>query len=860
MATQALPRHADLVGQTIDPGYRLVALLDAGGFNAVYRAWDHAVDRYVAVKVAGPHADGIRPEDLQRRMRAFDWQPLPQVVPALASGSHQGLPYVVLPYLAGGTLLLRRPSENGRPLRAHPALLHGWLPKVAQALDALHDQGLVHGAVSPGTILFDHDGEPWLADFRLAAAFRATAAEPSASPPLPDHDLTARRHYLCPQRLHGLALTPASDQFALSAVVYEFLATTVPFEGATMAEVAASQAAHAAEPLRTMSPTLPETLADAVHRGLAHASRDRHETCGAFASRVLAEIPTRDISRKTRLICPACRRLIPVNPEAAGREGTCLTCHAPVVVDSDLRWLVFDADRRAPSPPIDRSRAPRRWLWPSVAAASVTAALAIATLRGPDEPEGVDGPAPATAPADAIAARAPSLPPAVPPADAPVADPAADEGDAVAEAPPPPKNAGDAEPLPSDPPERAPAPAAVDPAPAPAPDAVVLVPPPAVPPRPAPAARPAAIDIAGDRLREELEPLHASRKQLLVDRKAQKQLIVEKQTLVLNLAKEWAAKQAEHADASRMHETLVAQQLVAPVPERVPQINQIDAKRKILHDRLMEIGQETEGAKAAAVSAEGAIKEIQQDGERLRQTWIARLNPLERDSLLDVKIEALSAEILDSPDFPECHLYRAMLFILAGNIDDARADLAIVDDTLIKGPEPVLPSTAIDYVYANLMVGDGLAARRCLAVAQKHAPNDPILQHVQALCEIAENNYTKASQLFRAALRTTKNRRQRERALLCSDAAWLFAAAPNDQVRNAKLAEENAAEAIATGSAKAWQAWRARAVLAADEQDWLAAEQSLEKAAATVPLVLADELESHESAIAARKPYRIARK
>ena len=156
----------NLLGHTIGPGYRLVALLDATGHAAVYRAWDHTAERYVAVKVARAPADAAVLERLQRDVLTFCEPALPNVAAAIESGIHGGHPYVVLPYLAGGTLQLRRPMKDDRPLRAHPSLLHAWLPLVAKALDAMHECGFVHGAISPATILFDHTGQPAVADWR----------------------------------------------------------------------------------------------------------------------------------------------------------------------------------------------------------------------------------------------------------------------------------------------------------------------------------------------------------------------------------------------------------------------------------------------------------------------------------------------------------------------------------------------------------------------------------------------------------------------------------------------------------------------------------------------------------------------
>jgi hypothetical protein len=80
----------NLLGHTIGPGYRLVALLDATGHAAVYRAWDHTAERYVAVKVARAPADAAVLERLQRDVLTFCEPALPNVAAAIESVRSMG--------------------------------------------------------------------------------------------------------------------------------------------------------------------------------------------------------------------------------------------------------------------------------------------------------------------------------------------------------------------------------------------------------------------------------------------------------------------------------------------------------------------------------------------------------------------------------------------------------------------------------------------------------------------------------------------------------------------------------------------------------------------------------------------------
>ena len=849
-ASRQSPRQ--LLGTTLGPGYRLVALLDSEGLACAYRAWDHTGDRYVVVRVG---RFSLSPEAFER----LEWhsgqlfeRSLPHSVPAIDRGIHDGQPYVVVPYLAGGTLRLRRPHDNGRPLLPHPALLHTWLPQIAAALDAIHEHGLVHGAVSPDTILFDAASQPWLADFRIAAVERMAYPSQASTSPTAGH-CPDRVPYLCPQRILGLPASVASDQYALAAIVYDYLATVPPCGRGSPAEVAAAQASHQIQPLQRLSPSLPESLCSAVHRALAHNPRDRHATCTAFVSAALADIPQRATARKLQLICPACRTLVHIETEAAGRQGRCQACDAVIDVDSEIRWLALPDDRLANVPvagAVQPAPSPRRrWMPAGIATlAAAAAALAIVAVwqtdHAPPAPTPVanDPAAPAPEPAPAVAVILATAAPE----QATTPDEADEPPEPTAEAAPMPAIAAAKAPLA----DAAPAPAAPAPAPEPPePDEPAALP-----------ARPGVHDIAIDRLKEEIDALHLARTELVADRAKQQAKLVEQQVILKNLEGEEIQNRRLAAQKLLIQQNLFIQQGLQPTPATLQQLAIVNGEIDLLEKRLTQIEVDRLAAKSSVASAAQELEEVTRNGENLRQNWIARLSPLERDATLDARIAALTAESAASPDFPECRLYRALLYILAGNVKGAREDLEFVDEAIVRGKEPLLGSTAIDFVYGSLMLGDGPAARRCLANAQKKTPNDPILQHIQALCEMAENDFTKAADLIRAALRATKRGTRRDRILLCSDAAWLFAAAPSDQVRNPKLAEDHAAEAIREKSGKAWQAWRAQAVLQADEGRWGDAERSLAEARKSAPLVLADEIDAQMQAIKARQPYRIARR
>ena len=251
-----------------------------------------------------------------------------------------------------------------------------------------------------------------------------------------------------------------------------------------------------------------------------------------------------------------------------------------------------------------------------------------------------------------------------------------------------------------------------------------------------------------------------------------------------------------------------------------------------------------------------AANEIMKTGEGVRREWLACIDPMNRDDLLEAKIEALNLELNASPDFLEGFLYRSMLRILSGDRVKAVSDLIQAEALLFNPSRSVAIGTGIDFVYASLMVGNGPDARRCIRFIEKKWPNDPAVQHIQALCETEENDFSKAAELYRKAL---KAKETQYRGLLCGDAAWLFAAVPVDRLRNPKLAEDCIDEALRISRNRSWKAWRAKSVLHADANEWEEAKECLHRAMADGPKILDAAFREQCAAYSDKKTYRIER-
>ena len=238
------------VGRLLDGRYRVEEVLGRGGMGSVYLALDERMGRPVVVKV--PHSrflaePGFR-ERFAREVRAQTELEHPHVARALDAGSVDGVPYAVLQHLGGGSLRDRISERGGRLSSAE---VGEWLPAVASALDFIHRQGMVHRDVKPGNVLFDDDGNVYLADLGIAKALGTldtSLTQTGATPGSPD--------YMGPEVSTGAELGPAYDQYALAAVVYQALSGRLPHEADTPLRLLYLKASEPPTPLRAVAGAL----------------------------------------------------------------------------------------------------------------------------------------------------------------------------------------------------------------------------------------------------------------------------------------------------------------------------------------------------------------------------------------------------------------------------------------------------------------------------------------------------------------------------------------------------------------------------------------------------------------------------
>jgi eukaryotic-like serine/threonine-protein kinase len=255
--------------------YDVTEVLGRGGFGIVLKAFDPALGRAVAMKVLSPQlaSSAAARSRFGREARAAAAVVHEHVIAIHAVDSANGLPYLVMPYIAGRSLQQRVDREG--PLDAKEVLRIGL--QTAQGLAAAHEQGLVHRDVKPANILLENGVERVkLSDFGLARAVDDASLTQSGT-------VAGTPQYMSPEQARGEAVDHRSDLFGLGSVLYFMCTGHPPFRASSTPAVLRRVSDDKPRPLREINPDVPKALAQVVERLHAKLPAGRLQTASDVA-------------------------------------------------------------------------------------------------------------------------------------------------------------------------------------------------------------------------------------------------------------------------------------------------------------------------------------------------------------------------------------------------------------------------------------------------------------------------------------------------------------------------------------------------------------------------------------------------
>jgi eukaryotic-like serine/threonine-protein kinase len=336
-------------GLEIAGRYKLEDRLGFGGMSQVHLAFDRRLERRVAVKLLAEHLaeDPTFVSRFQREAQAAARLIHPNIVQVFDSGQDErtGQYFIVMEYIEGQSCAEILRDDGWVEVDEAVAIIE----QACEGLHYAHRHGVVHRDVKPGNLLRSRDGEVKLADFGIAKATEQSSITQVGS-------VLGTAAYLAPEQARGEEAGPRADLYALGVVTYQLISGRLPYEAASLTELALKQQQEEPAMLDSLVAAVTPELAEAVAIALALDPRDRYESAREMG----------------RAINDGALGIAPVEQHASSRSGAAAT-EATSVLTSATRAhgspsgrggaVVPRQPRRGPArtaPPVVASTVPRR--------------------------------------------------------------------------------------------------------------------------------------------------------------------------------------------------------------------------------------------------------------------------------------------------------------------------------------------------------------------------------------------------------------------------------------------------------------------------------------------------------------------
>jgi len=366
--------------------YEIIAEIGRGGMAVVYKAWQPALGRHVAIKVLAPQlaADQAFVARFRREAKSAAQLNHPNIVTIHDVGQEGQTHFIVMAYLDGQSLYNLLKATGPLPLARAVHIT----AQIASALDYAHQRGYVHRDIKPANIVVRPDDHATLTDFGIVKAASGTSLTQTGT-------MVGTPQYMAPEQIQGAQVDHRADVYSLGIVCYEMLTGAPPFIGDTAA-VLYAQAHKPPPPLQL--PDLPAFVQGVLDQALTKDPDQRFASAGAMAADLQATSLIETLPGGTHAAtptAPAGVASVPAPESTASTAAALAPASAPqrVTPATPLPQEPLSPPPSAPfatpapaSRPITRRRAPglRAWalLGSGVALLVVAAVLAIILLGG----------------------------------------------------------------------------------------------------------------------------------------------------------------------------------------------------------------------------------------------------------------------------------------------------------------------------------------------------------------------------------------------------------------------------------------------------------------------------------------------
>ncbi|HET7236633.1 MAG TPA: serine/threonine-protein kinase, partial [Actinomycetota bacterium] len=295
--------------------YRIERLLGRGGMSVVYLAEHARLKRKAALKLLSPE---LADDPTFRARFVSEWERLaqldhPNIIPVFEAGEADGYLFIAMRYVQTTDLKALIEQEG----RLDPERAVSVIAQTASALDAAHQQHLVHRDVKPANILVAVGAGPEGTDHAYLSDFGLTKHTDSRSGLTQTGHFMGTIDYVAPEQISGKDMDGRTDQYALACVLYQCLTGMVPFP---REEETAALFAHLQDPPPKVTghrPDLPTEIDAVIERAMAKQKEQRFESCAAFARAAREALQVRGAPTALAPVAATAIASAPVAPERA---------------------------------------------------------------------------------------------------------------------------------------------------------------------------------------------------------------------------------------------------------------------------------------------------------------------------------------------------------------------------------------------------------------------------------------------------------------------------------------------------------------------------------------------------------------